>query len=132
MKWSKLCHRKSSGGLSFRDFRDFNLAMLGKQCWRILTRTKSLINQMLKAKYFPMVNFLDAPLGNNPSFTWRSIWEAKLVVAAGAHWKLGARSKINITGQPWLNDNDNPYITSDNPSIHEATVNSLMCMTSKQ
>lgn len=131
MKWSKLCRHKSSGGLSFGDFRDSNLAMLGKQCWRILTRPNCLIDQMLKTKYFPKVNFQDAPLGNNPNFIWRSIWEEKLVVAAGARWKVGAGNKINITGQHWLNDNDNPYITSDNPSIHQAIVNSLMCITSK-
>lgn len=84
MSWSQLSKYKTSGGLSFRDFRDFNLAMPGKQGWRFLSKLGSLIAKLFKARYFPNSNFLDATLGNNPSFVWRSIWEAKNLVKSGA------------------------------------------------
>jgi hypothetical protein len=29
-------------------------------------------------------------LGHNPSFVWRSIFSAKVVVRQGAHWKIGS------------------------------------------
>lgn len=126
MSWSRLCCHKSTEGLGFRDFCDFNLALLGKQCWRLLNRPNSLCSQIFKAKYFPNDSLLDAKLGNNPSFIWRSICEARLVIYAGARWKVGLGNSINILGQPWLADENNPYITSDVLGIQHAKVSSLL------
>ncbi|XP_074374595.1 uncharacterized protein LOC141715006 [Apium graveolens] len=52
ISWDRLCKHKSAGGLGFRDFRDFNLAMLGKQAWRFLTKLESLSTKVYKARYF--------------------------------------------------------------------------------
>lgn len=126
MSWSRLSHHKTSGGMGFRDFRDFNLAMLGKQGWRFMSNTGSLAAKLFKARYFSKSNFLDASLGNNPSFVWRSIWEAKNLVKAGARWMIGSGSNINITNQPWLHDEVNPYISSTSPSFEDNSVDALM------
>lgn len=132
LSWSELSKHKSVGGLGFRDFRDFNLSMLGKQAWRILSNPDSLVAQIYKARYFPNSSFLEASLGNNPSFIWRSVWEAKAVITAGARWKVGMGNKINIVGQPWLPDDQHPYVTSDLTGLEQHTVSSLMCMDCKE
>ncbi|XP_031110709.1 uncharacterized protein LOC116014887 [Ipomoea triloba] len=41
---------KKYGGLGFMDLRAFNLAMLGKQAWRFLTRPHSLVARIYKAR----------------------------------------------------------------------------------
>lgn len=41
--WEKLSKHKWMRGLDFRDFRSFNLAMLGKQGWRFLSNPDSLV-----------------------------------------------------------------------------------------
>ncbi|XP_019188970.1 PREDICTED: uncharacterized protein LOC109183340 [Ipomoea nil] len=41
--WDKLCAPKKYGCLGFKDLKAFNLAMLGKQAWRFLTNTDSLV-----------------------------------------------------------------------------------------
>lgn len=124
--WEKLCKHKSIGGLDFRDFRSFNLAMLGKQGWRFLTNPDSLVSRVYKAKYFRNENFLDAQLGASPGFTWRSIWEAREVVSSGVCWKISSGEHISITGQPWLAKTDNAYITTVCESIQNGTVQGLM------
>jgi hypothetical protein len=43
----------ASGGMGFRDFHSFNLAMLAKQAWRLITNPESLCVQVLHAKYYP-------------------------------------------------------------------------------
>ena len=88
MSWERLCKHKSMGGMGFRNPRDFNLAMLGKQGWRLLSQPNSLVARMFKARYFPNATFLTALLGNNPSFVWRSIWEAQSLVKNGSRWKI--------------------------------------------
>lgn len=64
---------KDKGGLGFRDLGMFNQAMLAKVSWRIVRNLKSLISKILRGRYFINSDFLNAPLGNNPSYRWRSI-----------------------------------------------------------
>jgi hypothetical protein len=61
--WWKLCYPKR-GGMGFRDLCSFNLAMLSKQCWRLINNSDFLCAKVLKAKYFPNVSLLEATLKN--------------------------------------------------------------------
>jgi len=74
MRWDKLTLHKSLGGLGFRNMEAFNLFMLGKQSWKLLSDSSSLLTRVFKARYFPRRDFLEAPLGHNPNYTWRSLW----------------------------------------------------------
>lgn len=73
ISWDKLCSPKSKGGLGFPDIHAFNLAMLAKQAWWLIHGTHSLFYHVYKARYFPTCSFMDADLGNNPSFVWRNL-----------------------------------------------------------
>lgn len=61
--WDRPCIPKKDGGLGFKDLRAFNLAILGKQAWRFLTRPHSLVARIYKGRYFPKSSFIDANLG---------------------------------------------------------------------
>lgn len=82
--------------MGFKNIRDFNLAMLGRQGWRLLNFENSLVEQVFKAKYYPGSNFLDAKLGRNPSYVWRSILESQTMLKRGARWRVGDGRSISV------------------------------------
>lgn len=132
MCWDRLTVHKDAGGLGFRNFRDFNLAMLGKQCWRLLTNPDSLVSRLYKARYYGDADFLNSKLGGSPSFIWRSILAARDVILKGVRWRVGAGKGISIVGQPWLQCDENPFITTVSPAIDNNSVSALMCIDRKE
>lgn len=72
---------KKLGGMSCHDLHNFNLALLAKQCWRIMGMEQSLLFQVLKARYFPNCSILQVGRGFNSSFTCRWIY-------TGLWWSL--------------------------------------------
>ncbi|XP_073159109.1 uncharacterized protein [Henckelia pumila] len=94
--WAKLRRIKSEGGLSFRRMHEYNIALLAKQGWKLMTDQNSVASKVLKARYFLHCSFIEACCNTK-------IW-----------------------GEPWLPDLNNPYIESDCIQyLQLATVNLL-------
>ncbi|XP_058767475.1 uncharacterized protein LOC131641187 [Vicia villosa] len=102
MAWDRLACSKKDGGLGFIDFRAFNMAMVAKQGWFIMSHPQSLVSRFFKARYFPKTSFFEANLGSNPSFVWRSIWKARDVLMLGCRWSIGDGSQIKVIQEPWI------------------------------
>ncbi|KAL0443870.1 UNVERIFIED_CONTAM: hypothetical protein Slati_2109700 [Sesamum latifolium] len=81
--WPKLCKPKKDGGIGFRRLKEYNLALLAKQAWRIALTSGNVLQAVISNKYFPCSTFMEARLGAYPSYTWRSIWASHDIVAAG-------------------------------------------------
>ncbi|XP_019153861.1 PREDICTED: uncharacterized protein LOC109150406 [Ipomoea nil] len=125
--WDKLCIPKKYGGLGFKDLRAFNLAMLGKQAWRMLTKPESIVARVYKARYFPKGSFFDAQIGNNPSFCWRSIMAAKSIVCSGVRRRIGNGESTLIWAHPWLQDDHDPMVQTEmSAQLQEARVAGLI------
>lgn len=102
MKWERLGRAKGIGGLGFRDIECFNKALLAKQGWRLVQSPDSFVAQVMKAKYYQGVSFLESNLGSHASFAWRSIWKAKELLQEGMVWRVGDGTSINIWGDRWI------------------------------
>lgn len=71
LSWHRICFSKDKGGLDFWHLRYFNLAIVSKQGWSFISNPESLPVCILKAKYFPEVDFLNATEVSNPIFIWK-------------------------------------------------------------
>lgn len=100
--WDRMCLSKAEGGMGFKNLHAYNLAMLAKQGWRLLTNPSSLIAHLYKAVYFPDGNFLTAHMGDAPSFSWGSIINARHILQAGLVWKVGYGMDIRIWDDNWI------------------------------
>jgi hypothetical protein len=94
MSWDRMGVTKTKGGMGFRDFHCFNKALLAKQLWRLWQTPNSLIAGIMKAKYFPNCQVLEASLGNKPSFAWRSMFSSKELILEGMVWRIGNGEKV--------------------------------------
>ena len=73
MAWWKMCVPKEQGGMGFCDIHCFNLALLAKQAWRLVDNPESLCATILRAKYSPEGDLMNASLKLGSSFTWQGL-----------------------------------------------------------
>ncbi|KAL6511845.1 hypothetical protein OROGR_021442 [Orobanche gracilis] len=127
VKWDTLCESKRDGGMGFRDLGSFNLAMLGKQVWRIIHQPNSLLSRVLKAKYFRNCDVLEARPNSNASFSWKSIFSAIKLVKAGVIWRTGNGEKVSVWGDSWIPGNFNRKpLTPDLHNMGDTVVSNFL------
>ena len=102
MAWWKMRVLKRQGGMVFHDIRCFNLVMLAKQAWSLLENPDSLCAAILRAKYFPDGDLLNAKLKKGSSFTWQSIMAGVNTLKHGYIWRVGNGQKIDIWEDAWI------------------------------
>ncbi|XP_073129262.1 uncharacterized protein [Henckelia pumila] len=126
MSWDKLTYHKSEGGLGFRKIHLYHLALLSKQSWKLVSEPNSLVAQVFKAHYYTSSSFLEANLGANPRYVWRSLLETKYLLSRGVRRRIGSGHQTLIWDTPWLPDVSNPYIVSAcPPGLQLSAVSSL-------
>lgn len=74
------CQPKTEGGMGFRHLHDFNMSVLGKQGWRLLTKPENLVAKVYKARYYPNCSFLSATLGVVQVMFGDAFWSLKVLL----------------------------------------------------
>ncbi|XP_074318601.1 uncharacterized protein LOC141655419 [Silene latifolia] len=100
--WKRLCRPKGLGGMGFRDFHIFNVALIGKQVWRLMTEPDNLWARLMRARYYPNGEFSTAELGYNPSYTWRGILEARKEIWSGLRRRIGDGQTTRVWTDAWI------------------------------
>ncbi|KAL4626434.1 hypothetical protein ACB092_05G096200 [Castanea dentata] len=101
--------------MGFKDLKAFNLALLAKQGWRILENPRSL------------VPFLQAKLGKQPSYVWRSILAMKEIIVMGSLWNVGKGQRVHICEDMWIpRPNSFSVISPCTPQAEEELVAKLI------
>jgi hypothetical protein len=67
VSWEAMTRPNSDGGLRFKDMELFNLALLARQAWRLLTLSNTLSACILTVVYYSNKDILHVELGLEPS-----------------------------------------------------------------
>ncbi|XP_010473903.1 PREDICTED: uncharacterized protein LOC104753332 [Camelina sativa] len=102
----KICGSKqqvfSYGGLGFWDLKDFNIALLAKQLWRLLRYPDSLLARVLKGRYFRYSNPLEVKTASSPSFGWKSMMAAKSLLNDGLRKNIKSGFNTKVWSDNWI------------------------------
>ncbi|KAM0982143.1 hypothetical protein ACFX2A_015403 [Malus domestica] len=93
---------KTDGVMGFRNLQEFNVALLVKQCWRIINELDSFWVKVLKARYFPSTSFLDTIRGCRTTWAWASSLDGREILLNDAHWQIMNGSNVKIWFDRWL------------------------------
>ncbi|XP_056842959.1 uncharacterized protein LOC130495566 [Raphanus sativus] len=125
--WDKVCLPKEEGGLGFKDFMDFNTAMLGKQFWRLIEKPQALFSRVFKGRYFRNSSPLEPIRSYSASYGWRSIVSARSLVSKGLIKRVGSGSTISVWNDPWLpSTRPRPANKNHHNQFPDLTVDSLI------
>ncbi|XP_074370415.1 uncharacterized protein LOC141711691 [Apium graveolens] len=104
-----------------------NLFLIPTEGWRSMNGDNPFVTRLMKAKYYPNTSFIDAKLGSNPSYMWRSILQAQEVIQQGCRRRIGDGESTNIWKMPWLPCRHNGYLVTTMPSeLEHVKIGNLM------
>ncbi|XP_074374021.1 uncharacterized protein LOC141714399 [Apium graveolens] len=83
--------------------------------------------RLCEAKYYAHTSFLEASLGANPSYMWRSIMASQEIIKQGCKRKIGDGKSTKVWQIPWLPCKNNGYLSSEaHVELQETLVHNLM------
>jgi hypothetical protein len=92
VSWKNICLRREYGGLGVRQLREFNMALLGKWCWRMLVDRRGLWFRVLAARYGVYQGRLRG--GGRRGSSW---WREMESIRDGAGWSGGGWFRECVT-----------------------------------
>ncbi|XP_075523989.1 uncharacterized protein LOC142556414 [Primulina tabacum] len=102
--------------MGFRTLEAFNRALIAKQVWRIAINPVSLVARVFKARYFKHHDIMDAPIGNNISFIWRSLLWSRKLLRKVLCWRVGNGEKIATFRDQWIPGLQSLMLPAGNPN----------------
>ena len=101
LPWDTICMPKAAGGIDFRDLHHFNIALLGKEIWRLICEPDNLLSQVYKCKYYPTGSVLESSHNRKSSFAWKGISIAISKLRDGFFKHPGISSQVQIHFDKW-------------------------------
>lgn len=95
---------------------NFNLVLIAKQLWRLISEPDSLVAQFFKEKYFEI---MVTNVRGNASLIWRSLTATRCIINTRARWRVGDGACIKIWKDRWLPKSTSVKVQSPISTLHE-------------
>jgi hypothetical protein len=99
---SSICLPKHEGGLGFRRMHAFNLSLITKLGWKMISNIDCLWVRQLQNKYIKYGDFLCSPVSSSASWLWKGIQKIKPILLAGPCLKVSRFSSAPIWSSNWV------------------------------
>ena len=93
--------------MGIRKTEEMNMALLGKQAWRIITNPNSLLATILLPKYCKNESFTKVSYKPGSSWIWRSILIGRDVVLKGLDFQIWSGQQTKVANGSLTQDSDN-------------------------
>jgi hypothetical protein len=100
--WNSICLPKEERGLGFRRMHDFNLSLISKLGWKLLSNSYCLWVSQLQKKYIKYGNFISSSNVSSSSWIWKGIQKIKPLISAGACLTVSKTSTASIWTTNWV------------------------------
>jgi hypothetical protein len=100
--WNSIYLSKHEEGLGFCRMHEFNLSLITKLGWKMITKTDCLWVKQLQNKYIKYGDFLSSPNSSSVSWLWKGIQKIKPFLLAGACLKVSRNSSAPIWSSNWV------------------------------
>ncbi|XP_013624886.1 PREDICTED: uncharacterized protein LOC106331086 [Brassica oleracea var. oleracea] len=91
----------------FRDVELFNIALLGKIAWRILTKPHCLLSRILLGKYCHSKSFLSVPSQGGSSHGWKGIIAGRDLLISHLGKSIGDGESTKVWKDSWIDNGSN-------------------------
>jgi hypothetical protein len=81
---------------------DFNLALIAKLGWKLLSKTNCLWVHQLNGNYIKYGDFLSSPAPSTASWLWKGIQKIKPIISMGACLRVSRLSSSPIWTSNWV------------------------------
>eukprot|EP01018_Ginkgo_biloba_P018197 Gb_27109 [translate_table: standard] len=105
MAWDKVFLEKKASGISLRNIKDMNKALIGKLGWKLVTMESSVWTRILRVKYLgsPREFLSENPLPQGSMF-WNNLQMCRDLLSKGTRWKIGNGQNIDFWNDSWLEE----------------------------
>lgn len=100
--WQSICLPKALGGLGIRSLSRMNVALLGRQGWKLVSGDSSLWVSLCKAKYLRRHSFWDSLTPRDASWAWRGILKLIPYFWVGACKQICNGETTHVWLDPWV------------------------------
>lgn len=101
--WKNCCFPKTEGGLGIKNLKDWNMAAILFQLWRILNRPDSLWVSWIYEYELKRKGFWSMPIPRHCSWGWKCILSARPLALQFISYEPGISSNFLLWHDPWLN-----------------------------
>ena len=81
---------------------EFNLSLIVKLGWKLLSNTDCLWVKQLQNKYIKYGDFISSPIPSSASWLWKGIQKIKSFISAGACPRVSRISSSHIWSSNWV------------------------------
>ncbi|GJY57634.1 RNA-directed DNA polymerase, eukaryota, reverse transcriptase zinc-binding domain protein [Tanacetum coccineum] len=101
VKWSDVCRPKNQGGLGLKSMHEWNIALMAKHLWSIISNKNTIWVKWVKVHKLKGKNLWDIDLNKGMSWSWKHLLNLRDKIKEFVNVKLGNGKTCSLWFDKW-------------------------------